>query len=643
MSPAHSSAFLLQAMAASANAALPVRKARRILPSSFIWASPKGNSREGKLLPGRAVSSLTFLVARMGHFLSFVRMPRASTRVHSLRAQALGRWGRSGLISQCGTVRSLTQMIESRATAFAKCRRIFVACGCVLAGTLVSRKVHAISPKSDVHIVQQAMRLKQSGHLEEAKELLERWVEQSPKSELVAMARADLYLAENNPFWALKVLGSVITEAPPACEARAFAARVQLQQANLDQVEELLGETACEKSEALHVRRLLLLAEVAELRGDSDKASQLVAKAQSIRERYEEDDDRLRLLEHAYDPYRLPLFTFSGKTGMGYASTGMGQAPLDVTTPAQTKGSAVGNLQLQGRLTLPFRPNVRPIVELELSAVQHLTDTPRDLSVRQPLARVGALFGRGYPRLQLNYAYELVDFDGVATSSFASGWYSSAHRGEYRWELGPGWLGFGNVGYRQFLDSRRSRVESEHGLVKDFTLTDTLAVGMGASLRAQRAQFSAFDLVGATGFLSLTVQATRGFQLNESVSLSHDRYPGSYGFYSPNANAREDLRLSVSAQILSPAISNFRFALSYRYASRDSSVNAYDYSDHLALLELRYFLTHDDVRAKRISSEGRIPLHHEQETPKALEPETRSVRDALRQDDELRRGSSCLK
>jgi hypothetical protein len=36
-------------------------------------------------------------------------------------------------------------------------------------------------------------------------------------------------------------------------------------------------------------------------------------------------------------------------------------------------------------------------------------------------------------------------------------------------------------------------------------------------------------------------------------------------------------------------------------------------------------------------------MHHEKETPKAVEPETQSVRDALRKDEELRRGSSCLK
>lgn len=514
---------------------------------------------------------------------------------------------------------------------------------CLASLTLSSVAAWGAMPTTDAEAVKQALWLEGTGHLAEGKELLERWAIRSPESELVAMARARLYLAENNPFWALKVLGAVLEAHPGACEARAFAAKIHISQANLEQATELLATRPCQLSEALTARYLLLEAEIAELRGNRAEASRRVADALSKSERYQEDDARLRALERAYDPYRVPLWTLEAKLSGGYATTAMGQAPVDVKTPVSPPGGAVTQLELRGRATLPFRRALRPIVELELKAVQYLTEQARNLSLRQPTLRLGAVFGRGYPLLTLNYAYELTDFEAPASSQFSADWYSTAHFGQYRFELGPSFQSFGSVGYRQLSDDRLSRFESEHGLLKLIALSDTADLSLGAKWRVSRARLRAFDQVGVGGFAGLTVRLPNAFELRESIALSHDRFPASYGYEAPDRAARQDLGLRVQATLDFPPVYGVRPSLGYDYASRDSRVSTYDYSDHRVLVGLEYRLNRDEVAGKRISDAGRVPLRHETDPPEVSEPEELHLRDRVRKDDEMRRGSSCLK
>jgi tetratricopeptide (TPR) repeat protein len=497
---------------------------------------------------------------------------------------------------------------------------------------------------TDEGVFRQATWLKEKGKTEEAKELLERWAEQHPDSERVAMARADLYLAEDNPFWAIKVLTEVVNLRPASCEAKTFIARIQLQQANLEQAEEQLKDSDCDKPEALKVRRLLLRAELAELRNRGEDARRLVALAERHTFRYEEDDRRLAQLERAYEPYRLPLWNFELDAGAGYASTGYGQVPLEVIATQKNQGSAILNLNLRGRVVLPYSRAFRPLAEIEYRNTEQVTSRSRNFSVKNPAFRVGVLFGNGYPRLQLNYAFDFVDFDGQTKTDPNSGkWFSQGHRGEYRLELGNGYVGFGGIGYRDFADPRLTRVESEHGVLKAWTLSETLGISSGATLRAYRAERRAFDQFGGSLFAGLSVQAPLGFTLLESLTVSHDHFPASKYYFTPTSDNRDDLSVKVQASVLSKVFAGVRMGAAYTYVNRDSSVGFYDFSDHRVLLEVHYRVSYDEARAKRISGEGRVVMRHEKEIPKTAEPESRSVRDALKQDEELRRGSSCLK
>jgi hypothetical protein len=456
------------------------------------------------------------------------------------------------------------------------------------------------------------------------------------------MARADLYLAEDNPFWALRVLGAFIEEHGPACEARAQASRIQISQANLEGAEALLDESSCQGTEPLRVRRSLLLAEIAELRGDSKRALELVREADAHRVRYAEDDERLRKLERAYDPYRLPLFTAALDVGAGWASTGLGHLPLEVATPPRTQNSALTSLHLLGRWVLPYRPAFRPLAEVEFRGTELLTNRSPDRSYRQSVLRLGALLGRKAPRLELAYAFDVASAPGYVddTSAFAA--FSTAHRGEYRLDLGRGFFAFGLLGYRGFANRAWSRVESEQGLLKRWELSDTIALETGALVRAYRARSHGFDQVGGSAFLGLNIAAPKGFELRENITLGVDRFPSSEGFWA-TARERRDHLVRVGLTLLAPETNLFRLALTYDYVNRDSRMQAYDFSDHRALLEVRFRFDSDDLTKRTIGPEGRVPLQHEKETPNAVTPERLSTKEAVQRDEQMRRGSSCLK
>jgi hypothetical protein len=125
--------------------------------------------------------------------------------------------------------------------------------------------------------------------------------------------------------------------------------------------------------------------------------------------------------------------------------------------------------------------------------------------------------------------------------------------------------------------------------------------------------------------------------------LSHDHFPASERYFAPSLADRDDVSVRANATVMAPEWAGLRFAVSYGYVSRDSNVAFYDVSDHRALLEVHVRMTHDEWRAKRVSQDGRVPMRHEKELPRNVEPLPRSVRDAIKQDEELRRGSSCLK
>jgi tetratricopeptide (TPR) repeat protein len=520
-------------------------------------------------------------------------------------------------------------------------RRAYARCLLTL-GVLAAGRAWAEPLATPEAALERARWLDSRGREEQARELLRRMALKHPDSELLAVARADAYLRDANPAWALKVLSEFLQGHSPACEARALLARVHLQQANLDDAEQVLEQSGCEESEPARVRKLLLLAEVAELRHDPGGARHRVLAADALHHRYQEDDQRLASLIARYDPHRIPTLSWNVDLGGGWTSHGLAGAPIDRPAPRDADGSAALTLHFRTRLVVPIGESLRPVGEAGLGLIQLSAPRVRGLSTRQPVGRIGALLGRAYPRLFAAYAYDLVHLASGTVDDSGPGVYSEAHRVEYELEVSDTLMAFGGFGQRRFPESARTRLETDYGLAKAIALSDALKLTVGGSGRVYRAKDHVYHQAGATGFLGLVISLPRG-ELRETLSVAGDRYPGSEGFWGTSP-ARWDTLVRAGAGWWSPESSGgLRWALDYEYTSRKSTAPGYGYDDHRALVHLVWRFNSDRLRVRRIGTEGRIPWRYLGNGTEAEGRTHGEIHDLLRQDEALRRGSTCLK
>jgi tetratricopeptide (TPR) repeat protein len=538
----------------------------------------------------------------------------------------------------------MTELSCSTASPYEYRRALIRAYGwCLMTlGSLTAGRTWAEPLATPEVAVERAKWLDSRGRQEQARELLRRMALRYPSSELLAVARADAYLRDANPAWALKVLSEFSRDHPPACEARALWARVQIQQANLDDAEQVLEQSGCEQSEPARVRTLLLLAEIAMLRHDPASLRRRVLAADSLRDRYQEDDQELASLVSRYDPHRLPTLAWNLDLGGGWSSNGLAGAPVDRPAPRDTDGSPAVSLRFRARLVAQIAQSLRPVAEAELGLIQLSATQVRGLSTRQPVGRIGALLGRANPRLFVGYTYDLVHLASGSSESPGPGVYSEAHRAEYELEVSDTLMGFGGFGRRRFRESGRTRLEADYGLAKIFALSEPVRLTIGGLGRTYRAQHRVYDQVGATGFLGLVISLPKG-ELHETVSIAGDKYPASEGFWGTSA-ARWDTLVRAGAGWRSPESSwGLRWALDYEYTSRHSTAPGYDYDDHRALLHLIWRSDSDRLRVKRIGAQGRIPWRYHGNGTESEGPSRGKIQDRLRQDEAVRRGSSCLK
>jgi hypothetical protein len=99
----------------------------------------------------------------------------------------------------------------------------------------------------------------------------------------------------------------------------------------------------------------------------------------------------------------------------------------------------------------------------------------------------------------------------------------------------------------------------------------------------------------------------------------------------------------VGAGIWSPTSHGLRLGLDHEYTSRDSTAVAYSFTDHRALLHLSYSYDSDRWGVTRIGAEGRVPLQHGVAAADDEGDQQMKIRDLMRQDEAVQRGSSCLK
>jgi hypothetical protein len=91
-----------------------------------------------------------------------------------------------------------------------------------------------------------------------------------------------------------------------------------------------------------------------------------------------------------------------------------------------------------------------------------------------------------------------------------------------------------------------------------------------------------------------------------------------------------------------PTGSPVRGALEYSYTSRTSTASAYEFDDHRLLAYVRWSLDSDRFGNTVLPRTGRVPLETESGSARERESSA-SIRELMRQDEAVQRGSSCLK
>jgi hypothetical protein len=499
-------------------------------------------------------------------------------------------------------------------------------------------------PPADVRAaLTDAARLQQSGANESAIELLKRARRIHPDEELLVLALARAYVADKNDFWALNVLSEAIGRRPPACQARAFAAWVELRQANLDQALEMLDAPACLAVPALHTRFLLIRAMVADQRGQPRRVVSLLDRARALRTIYAEDQALLTNLAARYQRGRLPLVAGDIAIGIGFATNGLADSPVDLETPRQSMASPVGSVDARARAVIPASDRIRPVLEAGAAAEQ-LADAASEFSYRQLFVRAGALFGYERPRLLTSYVADAVATRAGTADEAGTLWYARGHRAEYELEVSERWVAFGALGYRSLREPGRSRFEVEQGLGLSAPLTPTVRIGAGVSARGYEAKTEAYDQLGAALLVRLEIALPRPLTLREALAVSGDVFPRSEGFFaSARGGERRDLLVRATAGLWASLGHSLESGLEYAYANRDSSAGDYGFSDHRILLRWAVTFDSDRLFTESISSEGRVPLETGSQEMERLQGAEPSVRELVRQNEAAQRGSSCMK
>lgn len=474
--------------------------------------------------------------------------------------------------------------------------------------------------------------------LEQLKDATERW----PDDEALHVALAMAYHRLDNGMWALRVLGDYRLRRPPACAAQTLEAWLRYRQAELDEATDLLEGHACAGTvPELEARRHLLLAKISEARGDAAGVRRELHAARERTAFYDEDEVLLNQLQSRYDPGWLPPLSWRLSLAAGWTSNGLSGTPVEAEATG-TAHSGIGELRLDADWTHDGGGVVRPTVGLGLHAHELSAESARELSYEKLTLRPGLFLGRFAPRLRLGYRGEGLLLRGSDRYEDGPLWYTESHGGELELTLGPSYMAYASAGHRTFRERVRTRTEVEEGLIWTRAIGNDVQGALGASGRTYFARHRAYDQVGATLIASLYVELAPACQLRVQSSLSGEVFPSSEGYF-PSAEGRERQELSthVSTGVWWRVGKGLFAALEAGHNHRNSTADAYDFREWRGLGRVTWTadwltLTRRNVRSGEHATLG---WSERSSADTSAGPD---VRELLRQDESVQRGSSCL-
>lgn len=469
----------------------------------------------------------------------------------------------------------------------------------------------------------------EAGEPREAIRLLKAVAPRTPEATLL-LARA--YLDDGNDFWALRTL----LERPGDPAAGLWAAFVHLQQGALDDAETILRDAELPEGSALAARRELLLALLASSREEPAEARRNLEHAATAAEMYPEDLKALRRLRTAVDPGHRPALSGRLELVTGFTSNGMAGSPVDPAKQEEGEASGVGQLGASLRFSPDLHTRIRPGVELELRSLGLSREEARELSYLQLSARPGLSLGPWFA----GYRFELLGIAGEDRYSDGPHVFSHAHRGEVEALFaGTGLTAFAGAGRRIFRERARERTEADGGLGLGFRPLAGVDALAALTVRWHEARAPQWNLRGGSALLSADVSLSESLSLRAGLVLSRDEYPDSRGAFADGAPVREDTLVRPSATAWLAAADGLRVGVGYEPSWRWSTVDGYAYADHRVLVRALWTFTAEPGDPAASAPAAHVPLAWGLEAGEGLQER---ISELLRQDEAIRRGSSCL-
>lgn len=450
------------------------------------------------------------------------------------------------------------------------------------------------------------------------------------------LARA--YLDDGNDAWAVKTLRSLQARLPDDCRPALWMAWIRLRQGALDEARQALEAAACPAGSAAAARREILLSRLEHLAGDPAAARRHAAAARRAERLYPEDRELLLRAAQVGEAFPPPL---QGKLDLqlGWTANARAGSPADPAATGDDPHSAMGLLSLWLRYLHPEGYLARPQLELEARGTGFAAARGRDFSTLTLSLRPGVWLGEARPLVLLSYRGEALLLAGSDRYDDGPLWFTNAHRFELEWNPTPLTV-FAGAGRRLFRESGRSRTEIDGGLGGGFSVS-RLRLLWALSGRLHQADKAPYDLRGATGLVSGELKLPARFALRLGAVLNLDHYPHSAGYFDAVApdTQRRDVLLRLSASVFAPPLWNaVRSGVTYEFAHRESTIGAYDFTDHRVLLKLSFAFSLDPFLPRAPAQAGHVPLDWG-EGDGAIEER---IQDLLRQDEAAQRSSACL-
>lgn len=479
------------------------------------------------------------------------------------------------------------------------------------------------------------------GEIRPAVERLREAVARHPDDSTLPLWLARAYLLDDNLFWAERTLRAALERQGESARLRLWLACIHLRQGDLELAEAELRRAPPLPEEEWRARQAMLEAFRLYLAQDPAAARRALEPVGRRAALLPEDRPVWAVLQRRLDRWWLDPVSGDIELAAGRTSNALAGAPTDPGGPGA--GSALADLTLRARLAPPVGGRVRPVLDVEAIGHGVRDQAYRELSSLQAGVRLGAVHSAATWRLLAGVRAERLHLDQSPSR------YAEALRGEVELERAGGWLLFAGGGHRSYRDERRTRQEWEAGAGGPFRLLPNLSIVAGATARLTDARLAAYDQRGATLALAARFGLGRGVSGRVAASGTWEDFPHSGGrqglltFGSPER--RRDLSGKLTVGVWLRPWRGVRAGVEWQLARRDSTADDtpgfdFDYRESRARVVLRWVFRGDPWGPREAPTPAdHVPLPWGLGAGDGGEEER--IIDLLRQDEELRRGSSC--